>query len=89
MVRYLLSSLSQLGHAMLGGGDPGLVTLQPGHPNPVQPVRQQRKTPGAHSPDYASARRCRSYNQPLNWDDMGHGQPILVLHPGSVSDLNP
>ena len=33
-MRYLLSSVNQRGHAVsLGGGDPGRVTLWPGHPN--------------------------------------------------------
>jgi hypothetical protein len=53
---YLPSSVIQRGHAIsLGGGDPGRVTLWPGHPNPVQPVGTQGKTPGAHSPEYRAS----------------------------------
>ncbi len=46
-MRYLQSSLSQLGHAVtLGGGDPGRVTVSPGHPNPVQPVGRRGRHRG-------------------------------------------
>jgi len=38
VMRYLPSSVNQRGHAMLGGGDPGRVTLSPDHPKPVQRV---------------------------------------------------
>jgi hypothetical protein len=64
LMRCLPSSVNQRGHAVsLGGGDPGRVTLWPGHPNPVQPVGRNGKLQRAHTPDYRSPyrpRRCLS-----------------------------